>query len=76
MIDATTLSWKGHEGLHPSKVVMPSQTSRAFVFHFPKTHPIELDDKEVAFATVARGTTEIKKKFKLKDMVFNGKLAL
>lgn len=75
IVQATTLSWKGHEGLHPVKVVMPKENSPAFVFHFAKTHPIELDDKEVQFSTT-RGPLEIKKKFKLKDMVYQGKLAL
>ena len=75
IVEATTLSWKAHEGVHPVKVVMPKENSPAFVFHFAKTHPIELDDKEVEFTT-KRGPMEIKKKFKLKDMVYNGKLAL
>lgn len=75
LVEATTLSWKGHEGLHPVKVIMPKENSPAFVFHFAKTHPIELDDKEVEFAT-KRGPLVIKKKFKLKDMVYDGKLAL
>jgi hypothetical protein len=75
IVEATTLSWKAHEGVHPVKVIMPKENSPAFVFHFAKTHPIELDDKEVEFAT-KRGSMEIKKKFKLKDMVYNGKLAL
>lgn len=75
LLKATTLSWKGHEGLHPVKIIMPKENSTAFVFHFPKTHPIELEDKDVAFASVS-GTLEVRKKFKLKDMVYQGKLAL
>ena len=54
---------------------MPKENSPAIVFHFAKTHPIELDDKDVEFAT-RRGSMDIRKKFKLKDMVYNGKLAL
>lgn len=73
--EATTLSWKGHEGVHPVKTIMPKENAPYFVFHFAKTHPIELEDKEVEFAT-RRGSMEIKKKFKLRDMVYNGKLAL
>ena len=75
VVEATTLSWKGHEGVHPSKVIMPKENAPYFIFHFAKTHPIELEDKEVEFAS-KRGNMEIKKKFKLKDMVYQGKLAL
>ncbi|HEY3441548.1 MAG TPA: hypothetical protein VGK29_12375 [Paludibaculum sp.] len=73
--EATTLSWKGHEGVHPVKIIMPKENAPYFIFHFAKTHPIELEDKDVEFAT-KRGTMEIRKKFKLKDMVYQGKLAL
>ena len=73
--ESTWLSWKGHERLHPTSVTMPREGQSAFIFHFPKEHPIELDDKDVEFA-MQRGSLEIKKKFKLKDMVYEGKLAL
>ncbi len=69
------LSWKGHEKVHPTSVTPPKPGQSAFIFHFPKSHPIELDDKEVEFA-MKRGETEIKKKFRLKEMVFQGELAL
>lgn len=69
------LSWKGHEQVHPTSVTMPRPGASAFVFHFSRQHPIELDDKEVEFA-MRRGRIEVKKKFKLKDMVFQGQLAL
>jgi hypothetical protein len=45
------------------------------VFAFPRTDPITLDDKDVEFVTTI-GTLEIKKKFTLKDLVFNGQLEL
>lgn len=45
------------------------------VFAFPRTDPITLDDKDVEFVTTI-GTIEIKKKFNLKDLVFNGQLEL
>jgi len=45
------------------------------MYSFSKEHAIELDDKEVEFTT-KRGPMEIKKKFRLKDMVYHGKLAL
>ncbi|MEJ5367521.1 MAG: hypothetical protein WHT08_04330 [Bryobacteraceae bacterium] len=72
----TWLAWKQHEKLHPSSVVMPPGGQRnVLIFHFPKDHPIELEDKEVEFC-MRRGPMEVRRKFKLKDMVFEGKLAL
>jgi len=72
----TWLAWKDHEKVHPSSIVLPPGGQRGvLIFHFPKDHPIELEDKEVEFC-MRRGPMEVKKKFKLKDMVYEGKLAL
>jgi len=72
----TWLAWKEHEKLHPSSVTLPPDGQRGvLIFHFPKDHPIELEDKEVEFCT-RRGPIEVKKKFRLKDMVYEGKLSL
>lgn len=72
----TWLAWKQHEKLHPSSVALPPGGQRnVLIFHFPKDHPIELEDKDVEFC-MRRGPMEVKRKFKLKDMVFEGKLAL
>ena len=49
--------------------------SLTLVIQFPRTDPITLDDKDVEFITKL-GTDEIKKKFKLADMVFADQLAL
>ncbi len=74
--ETTWLAWKGHEKLHPSSVVLPPGGQRnVLIFHFPKSHPIELEDKEVEFC-MRRGAFDVKKKFKLKDMVYEGRLAL
>ncbi|MBI5281644.1 MAG: hypothetical protein HY858_08190 [Candidatus Solibacter usitatus] len=73
--EAATLSWKGHEGVHPDAVQLPQPGQAVTILRFPKTHPIELEDKEVEFA-MKRGAMEIKKKFRLKDMVYKGQLAL
>jgi hypothetical protein len=73
--ESTTLSWKGHEGLHPEAVQLPQPGQTITVLRFPKTHPVELEDKEVEFA-MKRGDLEIKRKFRLKDMVYKGQLAL
>jgi len=45
------------------------------LFVFPRSMPFTVDDKEVEFST-KMGTSSLKYKFKLKDMVFNGKLEL
>ena len=45
------------------------------IFAFPRTDPITLDDKDIEFVTTI-GTVEIKKKFTLKDLVFDGQLEL
>ena len=49
--------------------------SLTLVMQFPKTDPITLDDKDVEVVTKL-GVDEIKKKFKLSDMVLDGQLAL
>lgn len=75
MKETSWLSWKGHDQVHPTSVTMPREGQSAFIFHFSKQHPIELEDKEVEF-TMHRSNLEVKKKFKLKDMVYDGQLAL
>ena len=45
------------------------------VFAFPKSDPIVAEDKEVEFA-MKMGPLEFKKKFKLADMMYGGKLEL
>jgi hypothetical protein len=45
------------------------------VFAFPRSAPFTLDDKEVEFTTKL-GTSVLKYKFKLKDMVVNGELEM
>ncbi len=44
-------------------------------FLFPRTANFTADDKEMEFSTKF-GTTAIKHKFKLKDMVVNGKVEM
>jgi hypothetical protein len=45
------------------------------IFVFPKTAPIVADDKEVE-VVLKLGQVEVKKKFNLKDMIYDGKLEL
>jgi len=56
-------------------VVQPLKDSLVLVFAFPKAGAITLDDKDIEFTT-RLGTIEVKKKFPLKSMVFNGQLEL
>ena len=42
---------------------------------FPRSQTITLEDKQVEFVTML-GRQKLKKKFKLKEMVYNGKLEL
>lgn len=46
-----------------------------YIFRFPKTATFALDDREVEFR-VTLGRMLIKKKFELRDMMYQGKLAL
>jgi len=45
------------------------------IFVFPKTEPIVAEDKEVE-VVLRLGQVEVRKKFNLKEMVYNGKLEL
>jgi hypothetical protein len=68
--DNTLLSVKGKEPIKLEDVqISPTQ----IVFLFSKAVPISLDDKEVDFTTKVADVV-LKYKFKLKDMVVNGKL--
>lgn len=51
------------------------QSIRA-MFMFPRTDPITLDDREVEFVTKLGSITEIKRKFRLRDMQVDGRLLL
>jgi len=72
LLKNTSLSIKGKEPIVPTDLQSGGATA---VFLFPKTVAIDMDDKEVEFSTKL-GQTIVKTKFKLKDMVFNGKLDL
>ncbi len=49
--------------------------SAELLLMFPRSQAITLDNKQVEFVTTI-GRQQVKKKFKLKDMVYNGKLEL
>lgn len=71
---ATYLSRKDKATLFADKA-QRDKDGVTLLFTFPKTTPISLDDKEVEFVT-RYGSLEVKRKFKLKDMVYQGKLEL
>lgn len=68
----SSLTIKGKEPVAPEDI---QSGGTAALFLFPKTLAIDMDDKEVEFST-RLGQTVVKTKFKVKDMVFNGKLDL
>jgi hypothetical protein len=72
LLKNTSLNIKGKEPIVPSDLQSSGTTA---LFLFPKTVAIDMDDKEVEFST-RLGQTIVKTKFKLKDMVFDGKLDL
>ena len=58
-----------------SPALSPEGGSTLFVFQFSKGLVLTMIDREVEFVTKVGGHT-IKKKFKMKDMVYKGELAL
>jgi hypothetical protein len=77
LLAATTLSAKDKDAIAPIEVQYSGPGRGNFDAHFvfPRTAMLTADEKEVDFATKF-GKTAIKAKFKLKDMVINGKLDL
>jgi hypothetical protein len=75
MMAATELIVKGKEPIKPRDFRMVGQGRVDAIFAFPRTNPIVEDDKDVEFSCKVGGIT-LKQKFRLKDMLFNGKLEL
>lgn len=62
----------------PDQVILErddDQSIRA-LFRFPRTPAITLEERDVEFVTKLGPVTDIKKKFRLRDMRFGGRLAL
>ncbi|MGA2715621.1 MAG: hypothetical protein ABSG41_21185 [Bryobacteraceae bacterium] len=76
LINASSLSAKGKGAMRPTDVQI-STTPKAteVLFTFSRSNPYTLDDKEVEFSTKL-GDAAARYTFRLKDMVFNGKLEL
>jgi hypothetical protein len=70
----TVLSF-GHERLSPTKVELNQGRDGRAIFHFEKSEPITAKDKFAEFR-ITGDRSEIRKKFALKDMEYEGKLEL
>ena len=75
--ERTTIERKGKEPIRPERVeFIEGKGMRIPVFFFPRQgNPISLDDKEIVFHS-KYGAIELKTKFTLKEMVYQGKLEL
>lgn len=76
LTDVTALSTHRTGDIKPVRIEVsnPGRTMEV-LFAFPRSMPFTADDKEVEFTTKL-GTSTLRYKFKLKDMIFNGKLEL
>jgi hypothetical protein len=74
---ATELQRKGRDPVSPVAIQFRNKPNGSLLlFMFPKDpQPIDLDDKEVVFVTKA-GPVDLKVKFPLKEMIYNGRLEL
>jgi hypothetical protein len=73
---ATNLTIKGKPAIAVARVeTVQTEQGQVTAFLFLRTATIEADDKEVTFET-AMGPLGIKCKFVLKEMIYQGKLAL
>jgi hypothetical protein len=68
------LYFRNKPSIRPDDVKL-DPTTGALRFFFPRTSPIELDDKEVMFTT-HYGRLKVSERFRLKDMVYKGGLEL
>jgi hypothetical protein len=65
----------GQERLNPTKVELNQGRDGRTIFHFEKSEPITLHDKDAEFR-ITGDRMEVRKKFTLKDMEYKGKLEL
>ncbi len=65
----------GNERLNPAKVELNQGRDGRTIFHFAKSEPVTVRDKDAEFRITA-DRMEIKKKFALRDMEYQGKLEL
>lgn len=65
----------GHERLNPTKVELNQGRDGRTIFHFDKEEPATVDQKDAEFR-ITSDRMELRKKFALKDMEYQGKLEL
>lgn len=65
----------GGERLNPTRVELNQGRDGRTIFHFEKSEPVTLHDKDAEFR-ITGDRMEVKKKFALKDMQYQGKLEL
>jgi len=70
----TVLSF-GSQRLNPTKVELNQGRDGRTVFHFEKSEPVTVQEKDAEFR-ITSDHMEIKKKFALKEMEYQGKLEL
>lgn len=76
IVGMSSLAAKAKDALKPAELQIGSnQKAIEMLFVFPRSAPFTLDDKEVEFSTKV-GDLALKYRFRLKDMVYNGKLEL
>ena len=76
LLESTTLTAFGKPPLKAADVQVNGGRGTATVsFLFPKTTTFTAEDKDMEFVSKF-GVTSVKHKFKLKDMVFNGKVEM
>jgi hypothetical protein len=74
LMSASRLVPRGKGGLAPQDVKLDAPTGAVHLF-FSRTDPVTLRDKEITFFT-RFGSMSLTGKFRLKDMVYHGKLEL
>jgi hypothetical protein len=76
LLKSATLTAKGKDSIAPMDVqITPQGRFLEIYLMFPRQRAFSLDDNEIEFAAKPGGVP-IKQKFRLKDMVMNGKLEL
>ncbi len=65
----------GHETLTPTKVELDQGKDGRMLIHFSKADPISVSEKSVEFR-LGTGRNQMRKKFTLKDMEYQGKLEI
>jgi hypothetical protein len=74
-LKVVTVLTVGHERLNPTKVELNQGRDARPIFHFEKSEPITLHDKDVEFR-ITTDNMDLRRRFALKDMMYQGNLAL